>query len=264
MRTLGATGSPLSASVCKVLQKRFPNTQVISLSGGTDVCTAFVGGHPEKEVVPGEIQCKMLGAPVAVWDSAGHAQVETAGELVLTAPFISMPVCLWGDGDFVRYQKSYFSKYKDVWHHGDWATETKRGGIIIHGRSDATLNRYGVRIGTSELYNALTAFKDVEDCLVIHLTNDGHEQLMLFVKTQVNLDRTDIKKCIRNQCSPRHVPDQIFYVPDIPYTISGKKVEVPMKHILMGRPAEEVLSVESLRNPESIAWFSDFAKTITN
>ena len=264
LRTLGATGSPLSASVCKALQKRFPNTQVISLSGGTDVCTAFVGGHPEKEVVPGEIQCKMLGAPVAVWDSEGHAQVETAGELVLTAPFISMPVCLWGDGDFVHYQKSYFSKYKDVWHHGDWATETKRGGIIIHGRSDATLNRYGVRIGTSELYNALTAFKDIEDSLVIHLTNEGHEQLLLFVKTQVNLYTTDIKKWIRNQCSPRHVPDQILYVPDIPYTISGKKVEVPMKHILMGRPAEEVLSVESLRNPESIAWFSDFAKTITN
>jgi len=262
LRTIGATGSPLSASVCKALQKRFPNTQVISLSGGTDVCTAFVGGHPEMEVIPGEIQCKMLGAPVAVWDDQGNAQVGRAGELVLTAPFISMPVCLWGDDQFTRYQKSYFSKYKNVWHHGDWATETERGGIIIHGRSDATLNRYGVRIGTSELYNALATIKNIDDSLVIHLTNDNAEQLILFVKTQETLDVDHIKKQIRSQCSPRHVPDLIVQSPDIPYTISGKKVEVPIKRILLGENHEEVLSVESLRNPESIGWFSDYAKTL--
>lgn len=262
LRTIGATGSPLSASVCKALQKRFPNTQVISLSGGTDVCTAFVGGHPEMEVTPGEIQCKMLGAPVAVWDDQGNTQVGRAGELVLTAPFISMPVCLWGDDQFTWYQKSYFSKYKNVWHHGDWATETERGGIIIHGRSDATLNRYGVRIGTSELYNALAAIKNIDDSLVIHLTNDNAEQLILFVKTQETLDVDHIKKQIRSHCSPRHVPDLIVQSPDIPYTISGKKVEVPIKRILLGENHEEVLSVESLRNPESIAWFSDYAKTL--
>lgn len=262
LRTIGATGSPLSASVCKALQKRFPNTQVISLSGGTDVCTAFVGGHPEMEVIPGEIQCKMLGAPVAVWDDQGNAQVGRAGELVLTAPFISMPVCLWGDDQFTRYQKSYFSKFKNVWHHGDWATETERGGIIIHGRSDATLNRYGVRIGTSELYNALATIKNIDDSLVIHLTSDNAEQLILFVKTQETLDVDHIKKQIRSQCSPRHVPDLIVQSPDIPYTISGKKVEVPIKRILLGENHKEVLSVESLRNPESIGWFSDYAKTL--
>lgn len=262
LRTIGATGSPLSASVCKALQKRFPNTQVISLSGGTDVCTAFVGGHPEMEVIPGEIQCKMLGAPVAVWDDQGNAQVGRAGELVLTAPFISMPVCLWGDDQFIRYQKSYFSKFKNVWHHGDWATETEHGGIIIHGRSDATLNRYGVRIGTSELYNALATIKNIDDSLVIHLTNDNAEQLILFVKTQETLDMDHIKKQIRSQCSPRHVPDLIVQSPDIPYTISGKKVEVPIKRILLGENHKEVLSVESLRNPESIGWFSDYAKTL--
>jgi acetoacetyl-CoA synthetase len=262
LRTIGATGSPLSVSVCKALQKRFPNTQVISLSGGTDVCTAFVGGHPEMEVIPGEIQCKMLGASVAVWDDQGNAQVGRAGELVLTAPFISMPVCLWGDDQFKRYQKSYFSKYKNVWHHGDWATETERGGIIIHGRSDATLNRYGVRIGTSELYNALASIKNIDDSLVIHLTNDNAEQLILFVKTQETLDVDHIKKQIRSHCSPRHVPDLIVQSPDIPYTISGKKVEVPIKRILLGENHEEVLSVESLRNSESIGWFSDYAKTL--
>ena len=262
LRTIGATGSPLSASVCKALQKRFPNTQVISLSGGTDVCTAFVGGHPEMEVIPGEIQCKMLGAPVAVCDDQGNALVGRAGELVLTAPFISMPVCLWGDDQFIRYQKSYFSKFKNVWHHGDWATETERGGIIIHGRSDATLNRYGVRIGTSELYNALATIKNIDDSLVIHLTSDNAEQLILFVKTQETLDVDHIKKQIRSQCSPRHVPDLIVQSPDIPYTISGKKVEVPIKRVLLGENHEEVLSVESLRNPESIGWFSDYAKTL--
>lgn len=263
LKTLGATGSPLSASVCEALQKRFPNTQVISLSGGTDVCTAFVGGHPEMEVIPGEIQCKMLGAPVAVYNQGGQAQTGIPGELVLTAPFISMPVCLWGDDGFVRYQASYFSKYKDVWHHGDWATETEKGGFIIHGRSDATLNRYGVRIGTSELYNAMSSVKDIEDSLVIHLAKDGNEQLLLFVKTEVDVDSASIKKWIRSQCSPRHVPDQVVQVPNIPYTISGKKVEVPIKHILMGRAAEEVLSKESLRNPDSIGWFSDYAKTLS-
>lgn len=261
LRTLGATGSPLSASLCKALQKLLPDTDVISLSGGTDVCTAFVGGLPGMKVVPGEIQCKMLGAPVAVWDSQGVSQVGLAGELVLTKPFISMPVFLWGD-DFTRYRESYFSKYKDVWHHGDWATETKTGGMIIHGRSDATLNRYGVRIGTSELYKTLASIKNIEDSLVIHLTKNGNEQLLLFIKTQADLDVSEIKKQIRIWCSPRHVPDCVVQVPDIPYTISGKKVEVPVKNILMGKAAREVLSIESLRNPDSIHWFSNYAKTL--
>jgi len=263
LRTLGATGSPLSASVCKALQKCFPNIHVISLSGGTDVCTAFVGGHPELEVVPGEIQCKMLGAPVAIWDDQGHAQIGSAGELVLTKPFISMPLYLWGDKRFIKYKKSYFSKFGDVWHHGDWATETPNGGIVIHGRSDATLNRYGVRIGTSEIYNALSLLKDIDDSLVIHLVNNENERLLLFVKAEVDVDVASIKNWIRSQCSPRHVPDVVAEVPNIPYTISGKKVEVPIKHILMGRPVEEVLSVDSLRNPNSIVWFSDYAKTLT-
>ena len=227
------------------------------------MCTAFVGGHPELEVVPGEIQCKMLGAPVAIWDDQGHAQIGSAGELVLTKPFISMPLYLWGDKRFIKYKKSYFSKFGDVWHHGDWATETPNGGIVIHGRSDATLNRYGVRIGTSEIYNALSLLKDIDDSLVIHLVNNGNERLLLFVKAEVDVDVASIKNWIRSQCSPRHVPDVVAEVPNIPYTISGKKVEVPIKHILMGRPVEEVLSVDSLRNPNSIVWFSDYAKTLT-
>jgi acetoacetyl-CoA synthetase len=260
LKTIGSTGSPMSAAVCRELQVLFPSAQVISLSGGTDVCTAFVGGHPDLPVIPGEIQCKMLGAAVEVWNAERNAVTEKAGELVLTQAFLSMPIYLLNDPEYKRYAASYFSKFKSVWHHGDWAMETKSGGIVIYGRSDATLNRSGVRIGTSEVYNALSDLEAVEDALVVHVYNAHQDQLLLFVQASKWIDTDAVKQHIRKTCSPRHVPDAIYLSPEIPYTISGKKVEIPVKRILMGEKPESVVSPDSLRNPSTLSWYVDFAK----
>ena len=262
LKTIGSTGSPMSAAVCRGLQALFPSAQVNSLSGGTDVCTAFVGGHPDLPVIPGELQCKMLGAAISVWDYNAKEVVETAGELVLTAPLLSMPIYLVNDPEYKRYASSYFSKFKSVWHHGDWAAVTANKGVIIYGRSDATLNRSGVRIGTSELYTALSQLKDVEDALVVHLQNEKIDQLLLFIHASKTIDTTVIKQHIRKSCSPRHVPDAIYMTPEIPYTISGKKVEIPIKRILMGEKPEAVISSDALRNPGAIDWFVDFTKKL--
>ena len=261
LKTIGSTGSPMSADTCRSLQHRFPNTQVISLSGGTDVCTAFVGGHPEMKVIPGKIQCKMLGAPVEVWNTLGDKVINQAGELVLSKPFLSMPIGLWGDQDNRLMQASYYGMYPQVWNHGDWATENDTGSFVIHGRSDATLNRQGVRIGTAEIYNSLNTRKDLKDGLVIHLTNDKQDYLLLFVVAQAEINENEIRAKLREQCSPRHVPDLIIRAPEIPYTLSGKKVEIPVKRLLMGIPQSDALSTDSLRNPDSIKWFVDYAKS---
>ena len=169
LTSIGSTGSPLFKETNIGLNKLFPDAHIISLSGGTDVCTAFIGGNPEMNVIPGEIQCKMLGASIEVWDNNGKQIKGEMGELVLTKPFISMPVFLWNDNDYKKYINSYFSKFNQIWNHGDWVTETKKGGIIVHGRSDSTLNRFGVRIGTSEIYSAISDLDFVEDSLIIHL-----------------------------------------------------------------------------------------------
>jgi acetoacetyl-CoA synthetase len=261
LKTIGSTGSPLSAKTCQLLQNRFPNAQVISLSGGTDVCTAFVGGHPEMKVIPGEIQCKMLGAPVEVWNTHGDKILNRAGELVLSKPFLPMPIGLWGDTDNRLMQASYYGMYAQVWNHGDWATENDTGSFIIHGRSDATLNRQGVRIGTAEIYNTLNKRENLMDSLVIHLTNDKQDSLLLFVVAQAEVDEKEIRAQLREQCSPRHVPDHIICVPDIPYTLSGKKVEIPIKRLLMGASINNVMRLGSLQNPDSINWFVDYAKS---
>ena len=228
LRSIGSTGSPLFKETNIGLKKLFPDTHIISLSGGTDVCTAFIGGNPEMNVIPGEIQCKMLGASIEVWDNNGKQIKDQMGELVLTKPFISMPVFLWNDKDYKKYINSYFSKFNQIWNHGDWVTETKKGGIIVHGRSDSTLNRFGVRIGTSEIYSAISDLDFVEDSLIIHLDNNKENSLILFVKSFIEIDFNKLKSVIRQKCSPRHVPDVIYKIPDIPYTISGKKLEVPI------------------------------------
>ena len=260
LRSIGSTGSPLFKETNIGLNKLFPDTHIISLSGGTDVCTAFIGGNPEMNVVPGEIQCKMLGASIEVWDNNGKQLKGEMGELVLTKPFISMPVFLWNDKGYKKYANSYFSKYNQIWNHGDWVTETKKGGIIVHGRSDSTLNRFGVRIGTSEIYSAIKDLSYVDDSLIIHLDDSNNNQLILFVKSISEIDNDELKSVIRQKCSPRHVPDLIFKIPDIPYTISGKKVEVPVKKILMGKNPNDVVSSDSLRNPKSLDWFVKFYK----
>lgn len=256
--TVGSTGSPLFKETNIGLNKLFPDAHIVSLSGGTDVCTAFIGGNLDLDVIPGEIQCKMLGASVEVWNDNAKEIKNKMGELVLTKPLISMPVFFWNDINDEKYKKSYFSKFNKIWNHGDWVTETLNGGIIVHGRSDSTLNRFGVRIGTSEIYSAIKDLYYVEDSLIIHVDDSNENKLILFVKSSSKINYDELKSVIRLKCSPRHVPDLIFQTPDIPYTISGKKVEVPIKKILMGKNQNDVVSKDSLRNPKSLDWFVEF------
>jgi len=256
--TVGSTGSPLFKQTNIGLNKLFPDAHIVSLSGGTDVCTAFIGGNLDLDVIPGEIQCKMLGASVEVWNDNAKEIKNKMGELVLTKPLISMPVFFWNDINDEKYKKSYFSKFNKIWNHGDWVTETLNGGIIVHGRSDSTLNRFGVRIGTSEIYSAIKDLYYVEDSLIIHVDDSNENKLILFVKSSSKINYDELKSVIRLKCSPRHVPDLIFQTPDIPYTISGKKVEVPIKKILMGKNQNDVVSKDSLRNPKSLDWFVEF------
>ena len=200
----------------------------------------------------------MLGAPVEIWNENGEEFEHSAGELVLSSPFLAMPICLVNDPDFERYQQSYYSKYKSVWNHGDWATTTENKGIIIYGRSDATLNRFGVRIGTAEIYAALDQLQEISDSLVVHLLDETQDKLVLFVQSQNEIEEHKIKAHIRNTCSPRHVPDIMYLTPEIPYTISGKKIEIPVKRILLGEKLEDVVSLESLRNPHAMQWYVTF------
>ena len=267
LTTIGSTGSPLFRETNIGLNKLFPDVHIVSLSGGTDVCTAFIGGNLDLDVIPGEIQCKMLGASVEVWNDNANEIKNKMGELVLTKPLISMPVFFWNDINDEKYKKSYFSKFNKIWNHGDWVTETLNGGIIVHGRSDSTLNRFGVRIGTSEIYSAIKGLNYVEDSLIIHVDDSNENKLILFIKSSSKINYDELKSVIRSKCSPRHVPDLIFQSPDIPYTISGKKVEVPIKKILMGKNENDVVSKDSLRNPKSLDWFvefyENFSKTLT-
>lgn len=263
-KSIGSTGSPLYKETNIKLNKLFPETEIISLSGGTDVCSAFIGGNSEMNQVPGQIRCKMLGAPVEVYDEKGNKVEEEVGELVLTKPFITMPIYLWDDHDFNKYLKSYFSKYQNIWNHGDWVTEKNNGGFIVHGRSDSTLNRFGVRIGSSEIYSLIEKNKKIEDSLIIHLDSIENDLLILFIVSRDKFDSDQIKKHIKENRSPRHVPDKIYCCPAIPYTISGKKLEVPIKKILNGENPNNVLSLDSLKNPESIEWFINFRKKELN
>ena len=263
-KSIGSTGSPLYEETNIKLNKLFPETEIISLSGGTDVCSAFIGGNSEMNQVPGQIRCKMLGAPVEVYDEKGNKVEEEVGELVLTKPFITMPIHLWDDHDFNKYLKSYFSKYQNIWNHGDWVTEKNNGGFIVHGRSDSTLNRFGVRIGSSEIYSLIEKNENVEDSLIIHLDSIENDLLILFIVSRDKFDSNQIKKHIKDNRSPRHVPDKIYCCPAIPYTISGKKLEVPIKKILNGENPKNVLSLDSLKNPESIEWFINFRKKELN
>ena len=255
--TVGSTGSPLYRDTNIFLNKIFKGVHIISLSGGTDVCTAFIGGNINKKVNAGEIQCKMLGASVEIWDSDGKKIKNRSGELVLTKPLITMPLYFWNDPQNIKYKSSYFSKFKNIWTHGDWVTETKKGGFIVHGRSDSTLNRSGVRIGTSEIYSAVQTIDRVEDSLIIHI-DQQKDILILYIKSPQEISKNQLISVIRDKCSPRHVPDLIYSVPDIPYTLSGKKVELPIKKILMGEDSSKVISKDSLRNPESIKWYENF------
>jgi acetoacetyl-CoA synthetase len=266
LAAVGSTGSPLSPEGFDWIYAQLgADTWLFSTSGGTDLCTAFVGGTPLLPVYRGELQARALGAAVEAWDEDGKAVIDEVGELVVTEPMPSMPVFLWGDADGSRYAEAYFERYPGVWRHGDWIEITSRGTAIIYGRSDSTINRSGVRMGTSEIYRAVLGVDAVLDALVVDIPRPGTEGWMpLFVvlREGAELDeglRGEIARRVREQCSPRHVPDEVFAIAEVPRTLSGKALEVPVKRILMGTPAEQAASRDSLANPAALDWFVELA-----
>jgi acetoacetyl-CoA synthetase len=237
---------------------------VTSQSGGTDFCSGLVGAVPIQPVFAGEIQARCLGLDVHAWDDEGRELIDAVGELVVTSPAPSMPLFFWNDPDDARYRDSYFSTYPGVWRHGDFIKINARGGAYVYGRSDSTLNRYGVRIGSAEIYRCVERLDEVADSLILCIeTPGGGFYMPLFVKLAAGLELDEeMKKLIvqrlRTECSPRHVPDEIHAVPDIPYTLSAKKMEVPVRRIMQGMAPEKVAAPDSMRNPAAIDWFVAF------
>lgn len=240
---------------------------VTSQSGGTELCSGFVGASPTLPVYAGEIQARCLGMDVRAWSDDGKEVVDEVGELVCLKPFPSMPIFFWGDTDGKRYHEAYFDVFPGVWRHGDFIKINSRGGCYIYGRSDSTLNRFGVRIGTAEIYRAVEQVEEVADSLVVCCELEGGNFFMpLYVKLKPGfaLDDALVKKItakLRSDCSPRHVPDKMYTVAEIPYTLTGKKMEVPVRKILMGWPLEKAASRDAMMNPASIDWYIDFANT---
>ncbi len=262
LSAVGSTGSPLSPEGFDwVYEQVGADTWLFSTSGGTDLCTAFVGGVALLPVYRGELQARALGAAVEAWDADGNSVIDEVGELVVTEPMPSMPVFFWGDRDGSRYRASYFEHYPGVWRHGDWIEITSRGTAVIYGRSDSTINRSGIRMGTSEIYRAVLDLEEIVDALVVDLPRPGTEGWMpLFVvlREGAELDaglRREIASRIRERCSPRHVPDEVLEIAEVPRTLSGKALEVPVKRILMGTPAEQAASRDSLANPAALDYF---------
>lgn len=267
LRSISSTGSPLPPAGFKWIYEHVKNdVWMVSMSGGTDVCTAFVGGNPTLNVNLGEIQCRALGASVYAFDDDGMEVYDEVGEMVITKPMPSMPIYFWNDKDNQRYINSYFQNYPNIWRHGDWLeikSDTK--GLIIYGRSDATLNRQGVRIGTAEIYRAIDMIDEIKDCLIVNLELKSGEHFMpLFVMLREELKLNEeivqkIKNTLKNEYSPRHVPDEIIEVSDIPYTLSGKKMEEPVKKILLGKDLNSILNRDSIRNPQALNFFINYA-----
>lgn len=263
LRSLSSTGSPLPPEGFDYVYEHIKkDIWLCSMSGGTDVCTAFVGGVPWLPVYEGEIQARALGCSMYAFDEDGNAVWDEVGEMVITKPMPSMPVFFWNDAGFEKYTASYFDTYPGIWRHGDWMKITPRNGIVILGRSDATLNRQGVRIGTAEIYRAVDTIEKIKDSLIVNIElPNGGDYMPLFVvmKDGYVLDediKTAIKTALRSAYSPRHVPDEIMEVKDLPYTISGKKMEMPVKKILMGKQ----VNTGAVKNTESLDFFKGFAK----
>jgi acetoacetyl-CoA synthetase len=266
LRSMGSTGSPLPPEGFDwVYEHVNSDLWLFSTSGGTDLCTAFVGGVPLLPVRAGELQARGLGAAVEAFDENGDSVTGDVGELVITEPMPSMPIYFWNDPQHERYRESYFDVYPGVWRHGDWIKVKEDGSCVIYGRSDSTINRGGVRMGTSEIYSAVNRVEEVSDSLVVDVPREGGSSFMpLFVVLQEGVELDDdlegrIKSSIRENTSPRHVPNEIFAVSDIPKTLNGKKLEVPVKKILSGTPPEKAASKESLSNPESLDRFVELA-----
>ena len=267
LRSIGSTGAPLSADgFAWVYDAVKPDVWLASMSGGTDVCTAFVGGNPWTPVRRGVIQGRALGCDLVAADEAGEPVVGVVGELLVRQAMPSMPVAFWGDADGARRHASYFADVPGAWRHGDWIAVDAEGGVVIHGRSDATLNRQGVRIGTAEIYRVATAFPEVDDALIVnYVTASGRDEMPLFVKLArgATLDEdldARLRRALREGASPRHVPTRIEAVDDVPYTLSGKRLEAPVKRLFLGEPLERVAKLGSLRNPDALRAFAARAR----
>jgi acetoacetyl-CoA synthetase len=263
---VGSTGSPLAPEGFDWIYEQIgADTWLFSTSGGTDLCTAFVGGCALLPVYRGELQARALGAAVEAWDEDGVPVIDAVGELVVTKPMPSMPVFFWGDADGSRYRESYFEFFPGVWRHGDWIEITSRGTAVIYGRSDSTINRGGIRMGTSEIYRAVLSLDQIVDALVVDVPRpgtDGWMPLFIVLREGAELDdelRKEIARRVRAQCSPRHVPDEVFAIEAVPRTLSGKVLEVPVKRILMGTPAAQAASRDSLANPAALDYFTEMA-----
>jgi len=260
LRAILSTGSPLSVESFEYVYRDIKSDVCLSsISGGTDINGCFFAGNPMGPVYAGELQCRTLGVKVAVFDNEGKPILDRPGELVCLAPSPSMPLYFWRDEKGEKYRSAYFDVFPGVWRHGDYVQITPTGGAIIYGRSDATLNPGGVRIGTAEIYRVVEAFEEVEDSLAIGQKWKGDERIVLFVKLAQGHELTEelkakIRRALREQLSPRHVPAKIIAVPDIPYTINMKKVEIAVRNIIHGLP---VVNVDSLANPESLDHFKD-------
>ncbi|MFJ5927225.1 acetoacetate--CoA ligase [Kitasatospora sp. NPDC092948] len=268
VRCLGTTGSPLPPDGFQwIYDEVKPDVWLASVSGGTDVCSCFVGGVPTLPVYLGEIQAPCLGAAVESWDPAGRPLTDAVGELVVTKPLPSMPTGFWNDPDGIRYHDSYFDTYPGIWRHGDWITATTRGTIVIHGRSDSTLNRQGVRMGSSDIYEVVERLPEIAESLVIGLEEpDGGYWMPLFVVLAPGAVLDDdltarIRTSLRTELSPRHVPDEVITVQGLPHTLTGKRLEVPVKRLLGGTPLTKAVNPGSVDNLDHLRFFEQLATT---
>ncbi|MCC5857222.1 MAG: acetoacetate--CoA ligase [Ectothiorhodospiraceae bacterium] len=265
LRAVGSTGSPLPEEGYHWLQDGLGDVLIAAISGGTDVAAAFVGSCPIMPVIAGEMQCRCLGIAVYALDDEGKPLDDTVGELVVTRPMPSMPLYFWNDADGKRMHESYFDMYPGLWRHGDWIRITPRGGAVIYGRSDTTINRHGIRMGTAEIYRVVEEFPEVLDSLVVDLEYLGRESYMpLFVvlRQGVSLDdelRQRLRDAIRTELSARHVPNEVIAVPEVPRTLTGKKMELPIKKLLLGLPLEKAANPDAMANPDSLKFYMDFA-----
>ncbi|HZS79659.1 MAG TPA: acetoacetate--CoA ligase [Ktedonobacteraceae bacterium] len=264
---LGSTGSPLPPEGFAWLYEQVKkDLWVASFSGGTDVCSGFVGGSVLLPVHAGELQCRALGAKVEAFDDNGKPLIDEMGELVITEPMPSMPLYFWNDPEGKRYRESYFEMFPGIWRHGDWIKITSRGSAVIYGRSDSTINRKGIRMGSSEIYRVVEDIPEVLDSLIIGVERPGGGYYMpLFVVLRPGVELTDelkkhIKDRLRSNLSPHHVPDEIYVIPEVPRTLSGKKLEVPVKKLFMGVPPEKAISVDAMSNPQVMQYFIEFAQ----
>ncbi len=270
LRGLGSTGSPLPPEGFQWIYEHVKrDLWLASVSGGTDVCSAFVAGCISLPVYPGELQCRALGAKVEAFDDQGQPLIDEVGELVLTEPLPSMPLFFWNDSEGKRYRESYFEVYPGVWRHGDWIKITPRGSAIIYGRSDSTINRQGIRMGSSDIYRVVESLPEVLDSLVVGIEQAGggyYMPLFVVLREGVPLDdvlKAKIKNALRKNVSAHHVPDEIIAIQEVPLTLSGKKTEVPVKKLFMGVSVEKAVSMDALRNPQAIEYFIAFAQKVS-